>query len=106
MVRSQVTDNRTLSVATVNLRSRARYGCNTELIYRLWHELIDSNLLPKEGCKEGTVFNLLWALEYLKCYGTIAKSATVYKVSDVTFIKWVWLLVEAIARMSHLVSTG
>jgi hypothetical protein len=102
MVRSMVTKNRNLAGGTVEQRCRSRYGMCTMLVHRLWHELLDSKLMPEKG----TVFNLLMALEFLKSYGTITSTATLYKVSDLTYTKWVWLYVEAISRMTHLVSTG
>lgn len=101
IIRSQVTENHNLAVGTVNLRSRARYGCDTRLVHRLWHEIVDSNLLPVDG----TMWHLLWALEFLKCYSTINKSATEYKVCPNTYKIWVWRFIHSIARMKQLVST-
>lgn len=101
MVRSQVTENRNLAIGTVNTRCRSRYGVDTRLVHRLWHELLDSKLLPEDG----TVWHLLWALEFFKCYNTICKAAQEYKVCERTYTTWVWRFVRSIARMKHLVST-
>jgi hypothetical protein len=102
IVRSKLSSNRNLATTTVDRRSAAKYGCSTALVHRLWHELLFTGSLPKDG----TIFQLLMALEYLKCYCTYNKAADDNKISENTYIKWVWLFVQAIAKMHHIVSTG
>jgi hypothetical protein len=101
IVRSQISSNRNLAMSTVDRRAAAKFGCSTGLVHKLWHELLFSGNLPDGG----TIFQLLYTLEHLKCYGTYNKSATDNKVAENTYIKWIWLFIEAIAKMKHIVSS-
>lgn len=100
IIRSQVTENRNLATGTVETRCRAKYGIGTTMVFRLWHELLDSTQLPKNG----TMWHLLWTLEFFKCYVTLSKAASEYKVAEKTYREWIWKFVQGIARMHHLVS--
>jgi hypothetical protein len=89
------------SVDTVNKHFVASFGLDDLVVARTWNELSCTNLLPSGG----KVKHLLWMLSYFKTFSSFTKLSREFKVAICTMRTWVWVFAEAVARMSHIVST-
>lgn len=75
---------------------RSLFGVSPRVCLNLWHQHI--NLPPKAKPK-----HLLWALLYLKVYGTEQALSGMVHVTRKTYRKWVRIMVGAIAAAAPYV---
>jgi hypothetical protein len=67
----------------------------------IWADLSISGWLEFAGTRGGKPEHLLWALMFLKCYGTEEVHAAQTCVDEGTFRKWAWFYIEGISRLSR-----
>ena len=76
------------------------FGCNILVALDLWEMLVDTHLVPEEGCIE----KILWSLMFLKVY---AKERTTCSlaggIDPKTFRSWVSKFVLAMANLESSV---
>ena len=81
-------------------RFKAFFGTGPDQAAMLWHYLNKHSLL--QNLKRPEPKHLLWALLFLKDYGTEEKlSALVGGVDEKTFRKWTWTYIKALAGLSQ-----
>jgi len=85
---------------TVNRRFIALFGCSMHITAMIWALLDVVNLGP-DGAK---LHHLLWALMFMKTYGTCSELACIFEVDEKTFRKWIWLIIIAISKIEDIVS--
>ena len=83
------------SVEIFNRKMKAMFGLTGTTITEVWNRLNDSNLLPDRSKIE----HLLWTLSFYKCYDTLDVYCCRYKVTKVTFWKWVKLMTYSIYQL-------
>lgn len=72
------------------------FGCSLIVCHSLWILLVKTDYLPANG----KLNHLLWALMFLKIYGTEKIMCSLAGgVDKDTFRKWTWLFIEAIASL-------
>ena len=74
---------------------RAHFGTTPQICEKLW-KMLDPCDQINERAK---LKHLLWALLFMKIYGTESVLSSLVGVSEKTFRKWVWLFVEAISYL-------
>lgn len=75
---------------------RENFGCSVRVCHSLWNLLKKTDNLPSNGRLE----HFLWALMFLKIYGTEkVMCSRAGGVDKDTFRKWTWLFVDAIASL-------
>jgi hypothetical protein len=81
----------------------AHYGTEPIVVAVVWEMLVDDGWTKKKrGCKPK---HLLFALKFKKCYDTEMSTASALGVDEKTYRKWVWFMIEGIARLkTHVVS--
>ena len=84
-----------LCQATRDRRFREAFGTSSWIAFLLWCYLDVENEGPAGGERQ----HLLWALLFLKTYGTSVDLAGRCGVDAKTFQKWMWLFVEKLAKM-------
>lgn len=82
-------------VAISHQRFKAIFGLDTWLCELLWLDLIEIESIPKKTY-------LLWALLFLKCYASETVHAALTGVTEKTFRKWAWFVVNAIAKLGYV----
>ena len=85
-------------------RFRAFYGASANAVLDAWNKLTLHALVPKGGW----FFHLLWALMFMKLYGTESDmcanaSGTCGAVDPKTLRKWVWPFIKALAELQYKV---
>jgi hypothetical protein len=81
----------------------AHYGTEPVVAAVVWEMLVDDGWTKKRRrCKPK---HLLFALKFKKCYDTEMSTASALGVDEKTYRKWVWFMIEGIARLKrHVVS--
>lgn len=74
---------------------RSCFGASLLVLTIAWNTLEVQKLLPADGHPK----HLLWMCAFLKSYSSEAVYAAWFKVSEKTFRKWVWLFLEAVAKI-------
>lgn len=87
--------------ANFNRKFRSCFGASVLVLTIAWNTLEVQKLLPAEGHPK----HLLWMCAFLKTYSSENVYAAWFKVSEKTFRKWVWLFLEAVAKI-ELVSSN
>ena len=87
-----------------DVRFHAFYGAPAIAVLDAWHKLMYHALLPKGGW----FFHLLWALMFMKLYGTEPEmcanaGGSCGAIDPKTFRKWVWPFIEALAELQYKV---
>lgn len=83
------------SKAYFNRKFRSCFGASVLVLTIAWNTLVVQNLLPEGGHPK----HLLWMCAFLKTYSSEDVYASWFKVSEKTFRKWVWLFLEAVAKI-------
>lgn len=83
-----------LSFKTEQRRFRALFGVSAELCADVWSRTAASRP-PKSR-----PVHLLWALLFLKVYGSEQTHRTITGVDEKTFRKWSWFFIELIADLN------
>jgi len=74
------------------------FGVNWHICASLWVLMLP--LIDSEAIYNGIKpLYLLWALHFMKVYGTESVNAATKKCDKKTHRKWVWLVVEALAQL-------
>jgi len=68
------------------------FGCSGVIAASLWRKMDREELLP-EGARP---HHLLWALAFLKVYGTENTMCYLFKTSRKTWREWVWPMIDAL----------
>ena len=84
-----------LSSISRGRRFRATFGTNPYVCSKIWRLLHEGGILPRKGKPE----HLLWALMFMKLYGSETIHASLTGTNETTFRKWSWLFVSAIADL-------
>jgi hypothetical protein len=79
-------------------RFKAFFGMKPARASEVWSLLIGHNLMPPKA----QPMHLLWALLFLKLYGTEDVNAGMIGHDESTIRKWVWLLVKAMHDLSKI----
>lgn len=90
------------SKLTRKRRFRSHFGTSPKVISEVWHRLDPLNAW--DDANGVRPVHLLWALLFLKIYGTEAVHCTLaggkeYGPDETTFRKWVWIFVDAVAML-------
>ena len=72
---------------------RSAYGSSPEVCSHTWEYLIHYKVAPEKAEPE----HLLWALMFLKSYATEAFLSALVGVSEKTFRKWIWQMINSIS---------
>ena len=89
------------SHTTFICRFCAHFGTTLQICKKLWKMLDPCNQIHKKA----KLKHLLWALVFMKIYGTETVLSSLVGVSEKIFRKWVWLFIEAISYLkSEVVS--
>jgi hypothetical protein len=78
---------------------RALFGIGPDVCGHIWNHISRYGWKPPKMRPK----YLLWALLFLKVYGTETALSVIAKTSRKTFRKWVWLLLPMIAGMEPYV---
>jgi hypothetical protein len=92
--------NKSFGNTTLERRIRAAYGFSPYTIQRIWSYLLRYGEIPHGGHPK----HMLWMLSFLKSYNTYDVYATWYGCTQLTFRKWVWKFLHAIASITSIVS--
>jgi len=76
---------------------RYLFGVSLDTCVTAWNLCVDSNLLPF-GTQQ---YHFLWALMFLKLYGTESMLARLAGATRKTFRKWVWPIIRCLSRCRH-----
>lgn len=79
-------------------RFKAFFGVKPSRAAEVWSLLVGHNLVPPKT----QPMHLLWALLFLKVYGTEEVNAGMIGHDESTIRKWVWLLVKAMHDLSKI----
>jgi hypothetical protein len=79
-------------------RFKAFFGVQPARASEVWSLLLGHNLMPPKALP----VHLLWALLFLKLYGTEDVNAGMIGHDEGTIRKWVWLLVKAMHDLSKI----
>lgn len=74
---------------------RSHYGVSVKVMTKTWNSLVLQNLLPSLAEPK----HILWMCAFLKTYTTETLYATLYKVEEKTFRKWIWIMLGAVAKL-------
>ena len=85
--------------ATMLNRFRSWFGTSPEICEILWARLNISGWTDFSGVRPAHPMYLLWALLFLKSYGTEALLSAVVGADEKTYRKWVWFYVKGIASL-------
>ena len=80
----------------------AFFGVRPLKVHQLWLLIVDGN--GERSTKNFAPKHLMWALLLLRSYSREEILATLAGVSEKTFRKWAWMMVEEIAKIESLVS--
>ena len=86
----------------------AMFGITPLKVHHLWRLIVegdDGNDGNNRSEKKFAPNHLLWALLLLRSYGREVILATLVGVSEKTFRKWAWMMIEELARIENLVSS-
>ena len=75
---------------------RALFGVTPEICTNIWDEIMDT--VPPGG----KPIHLMWALLFLKVYGTGTVNSELTGVTPRTFRKWSWAFVRLMAHMKSV----
>jgi uncharacterized membrane protein len=90
---------------TLILWYRYWFGTSPTITAITWNCLVESGWTELSGVHEAKPKHLLWALMFLKSYGTEAVLSAIVDSDEKTFRKWAWFYVEGIASLhNHIVS--
>lgn len=82
------------------------YGICPCITTEIWNNVAeDPNTDDILGSSKPEPKHLLWALFFLRHYPTENVAATVFRTTEKTFRKWIWLLIPLIAGMQGVVSS-
>jgi len=70
----------------------AIFGCSDVIAASLWRKLVREELLPERAQPH----HLLWALAFLKIYGTEPTMCQLFKTTRKTWRQWVWPMIDAL----------
>lgn len=85
--------------STLINRFRYWFGTSPTITAITWSRLIESGWTNYSGVREAKPKYLLWALLFLKSYGTEAVLSAMVDADEKTFRKWAWFYVEGIATL-------
>ena len=94
--------NKARATASEDSSFREFFGCGVLVFLSLWNMLDRFDLIPPEG----RFVHLLWTVMFLKVYANCGPlCALAGGVDPNTYMKWVWLFMDAIVELeSHVVS--
>ena len=75
-------------------RFRGWYGVDPAVVAILWNMLETNGICRR--IKSNNIIHLMWALHFLKDYGTEHQYSALFNVDEKTYRKWIWLYIEAI----------
>ena len=80
-------------------RLRSFFGVSVAVILDAWYRMVGAqNLLPKGG----KVYHMLWALMFMKLYGSEASlCAHAGGIDPKTLRKWVWPFIFALSELEY-----
>lgn len=74
-------------------RFRHLFGVTPHVVSEVWNRM-KHNLPRRSNCK-----HLLWALLFLKCYGSEHVHCALVGADEKTFRKWSWIFVKKISEL-------
>jgi len=83
-------------------RYKAFFGAEPEVVANLWRQLYESKWLHFAGVRGPKPKHLLWALLFLRRYGTEETMAVLTGVSEKTFRKWAWFYATGISKLDKI----
>ena len=83
-------------------RFKAFFGAEPDVVATIWHELFQSRWLWYAGVRGPKPVHLLWALLFLRRYGTEETMSVIAGVCEKTFRKWAWFYADGIARLDRV----
>ena len=84
-------------------RFKAFFGAEPDVVCTIWSMLHQSRWLRYAGVRGPKPVHLLWALLFLRRYGTEEIMADVAGVCEKTFRKWAWFYAEGMAKLDLIV---
>ena len=89
------------TAAMEDRRFRELFGTSISIVLQVWHMMDDGGLLPKKTKPK----HLLWTLYFMKVYPREAPACSAVggsggAVDPKTLRKWVWLIMERIAKLA------
>jgi len=77
------------------------FGCTLDIVMIVWRKLVLQEMLPDDA----RVKHLLWTLAFLKVYGSEYVMASMFRCTEKTMRKWVWLFIDKMSSL-EIVSKG
>jgi hypothetical protein len=85
------------SSATQRRRFVSFYGASSRVCHQLWHLLLKAQIMAEFPALKQE--HLLWALFFLKVYGTENVQASIVAVDEKTYRKWIWIVIEWMSNL-------
>lgn len=73
---------------------RANFGVSPYICAAVWNLMVDTRLLPLRAQPK----HILWSLLFLKVYASENVLCTICACDEKTFRKWVWMMLEQMAK--------
>jgi len=77
------------------------FGCTLDIVMVVWKKLVLHEMLPNDA----KVKHLLWCLSFLKVYGSEYVMSSMFRCTEKTMRKWVWLFIDKLSSL-EIVSTN
>ena len=85
------------SNATQHRRFLSFYGASSRVCHQLWHLLLKAKIIAEFPALMQE--HLLWALFFLKVYGTENVQASIVGADEKTYRKWIWIVIEWMSNL-------
>jgi hypothetical protein len=96
LYKKSTTTTTTITTTNTQIRwFRSTFGASSDVCSHTWEILSHYKKKPERALPK----HLLWAMLFLKSYGSEACLAGLFGVAEKTYRKWIWLMLSAISSI-------